>query len=119
VQRRLRPDEARALILQTSGKRYDPLVTNAFNDVLNGITTSGAATTAKNAEDNSQETLVAALDLRPGMVIARDLITRDGFLLLSANHTLDERMIAQILDFEASAAGSKLTISVRQERPAS
>lgn len=49
------------------------------------------------------------------MVIARDLITRDGFLLLSANHTLDERMIAQILDFEASAAGSKLTISVRQE----
>ena len=118
VQRRLRPDEARALILQTSGKRYDPLVTNAFNDVLNGITTSGAASTPRNGEDSSQETLIVALDLRPGMVIARDLITRDGFLLLSANHTLDERMIAQILDFEASAAGSKLTISVRQEQAA-
>ncbi len=116
VQRRLRPDEARALILQQSGKRYDPLVTNAFSDVLSGITSGSVNTTAKEADDNGQELLVAALDLRPGMIIARDLITRDGFLLLSANHTLDERMIRQILDFESSASGSKLSISIRQER---
>ncbi len=115
VQRRLRPEEARTLIMQTSGKRYDPLVTNAFNDVLSGIA-GPANEPAKPAEDVQQELQVASLDLRPGMVIARDLITRDGFLLLSANHILDERMIHQILDFESSAAGSKLSVSIRPER---
>jgi hypothetical protein len=50
------------------------------------------------------------------MTISRDLITRDGFLLLSAGHVLDERMIRQIHAFESAAPDSGLTISIRQER---
>lgn len=110
VQRILRADEARTLIMQQSSKRYDPLVVNAFNDVLSGVS---AAKTNARKDDEPPEIMVAALDLRPGMTIARDLITRDGYLLLSANHVLDERMIRQILDFESSASGSKLSISIR------
>lgn len=113
VQRTLRPEEARTAILQHGGKRYDPSVVQAFREVLDGVT-AGAG--AKVADEAPPGVVIAAADLRPGMVIARDLITRDGFLLLSANHTLDERMIRQIHDFEASAAGSQLTIAIRQER---
>jgi hypothetical protein len=47
--------------------------------------------------------------LRPGMVTARDLLTRDGSLLLSADHLLTARMIAQIADFERTAG---ITFSV-------
>jgi hypothetical protein len=45
-----------------------------------------------------RELRVAAL--RAGMRTARDLVTRDGQLLLSADHVLTERLIAQIADFE-------------------
>jgi hypothetical protein len=39
-------------------------------------------------------------ELRPGMRTTRDLVRRDGSLLLSADHVLTERMIRQLADFE-------------------
>lgn len=113
--RKLRPEEAQALILQNGGKRYDPAVVAAFNEIMNGP----IATDKKNAKvaaENRSELQIATHDLKPGMVISRDLITRDGFLLLSSGHTIDEKMIRQIRDFEASPAGSTLSIFVRQGR---
>lgn len=117
VQRTLRPDEARAVLLQSSGKRYDPSVVNAFIDVLNGISGNGAGNESRiDIKEIAQEILVTTADLRPGMIIARDLVTRDGVLLLSADHRLNERMIQQIQGFEASATGLQLSIYIRQEQ---
>lgn len=56
-----------------------------------------------------------AKNLTVWMVLSRDLITKDSFLLLSAENRLDERMIKQILDFE-EAGGDILTIHVYAER---
>ena len=89
---------------------------NAFNEALNGVTADKPG--AKAAADNGAELQLTTADLKPGMLIARDLVTRDGFLLLSAGHTLEERMIRQIRDFESSTTGTTLTIYIKHERVA-
>lgn len=103
VQRRLRADEAKELIRNGSSGRYDPQVVKAFLTAVSGN------------EETVQEEARTTLELRPGMVIARDVHAQDGFLLLSADHVLDERLIKQISDFEA-ASETKLTIYVRSIR---
>ncbi|HJV52281.1 MAG TPA: HD domain-containing phosphohydrolase [Noviherbaspirillum sp.] len=91
MQRRLRPDEALPLILQGRGNRYDPQVVDAFQEVISG------------KADMPQDLAVQTKSLVAGMVLSRDLISEDGFLLLSAENRLDERVIRLILDFEQSS----------------
>lgn len=100
MQRRLRADEAIAAILQARGTRYDPQVVAAFQEVVSG-----------KPADAPPELELRARNLLPGMVLSRDLITDDGFLLLSAENRLNERTIRQIVDFEESNE-YKLTIHV-------
>ena len=106
VPKRVPADEATGLIIQARGKRYDPQIVNAFHEVLTGV-----------VEEISQELeLVLALkDLKPGMVVARDLVTRDGVLLLSADHVLNERLIQQILNYDM-AGGTQLKVCIRPDR---
>jgi response regulator RpfG family c-di-GMP phosphodiesterase len=113
VQRSLRPEEAKALILQSRGIRYDPTVVKAFQNIM-----GGSADEPRQESDVSAPAAVASLapeNLRSGMVVARDLIARDGFLLLSADHTLDERLIQQIQEYQTSM-GVRLTVCVNVER---
>jgi response regulator RpfG family c-di-GMP phosphodiesterase len=104
VQRHLSQQEARALVLDASGKRYDPNVVAAFQAVVDG---DGERDPAAAVEAG-----VLSGELLPGMVLARDLISRDGLMLLSAEHVLDARMIQQVLEFE-SKSGARLAIWVR------
>ena len=105
AQRRLRPDEAATMVIQGRGKRYDPAVVNVFEDIMSG----------RVGRETVQEEPVGTGSLQPGMVLARDLITRDGFLLLSADHVLNDRLIQQLVDFEVSSR-SQLLVYVRMER---
>lgn len=105
AQRRLRPDEAGALIIQGRGKRYDPSVVQAFEEIISGKTMR---------EPVHEEPLTPA-QLRPGMITARDLVARDGFLLLSADHALTDRLIQQLVDFEMTSR-TPLTVYVRMEK---
>ena len=105
--RHLRPEEARALILHQSGKRYDPQVVAAFSSVV-----TGALDQTK--EVMPDEERIGVPGLLPGMVLARDLLSFDGLLLLSADHVLDERLIDQIREFDKSGAG-RLHIHVRKQ----
>lgn len=89
---RMHPAEARAVIIGDRGIRYDPAVVDALmglfeapNTVVEAIGGIATVTTAQ---------------LQPGMMLARDLITRDGLLLLSAGHVLELRKIGQIIEFE-------------------
>jgi response regulator RpfG family c-di-GMP phosphodiesterase len=103
VQRKLRPDEAVSMIIRGRGSRYDPQVVDAFQDVISGKNT-----------DAPLDFEASTRELRPGMVLSRDLITSDGFLLLSADNRLDEKMIKQITDFETSN-GAKLVTHIRSD----
>lgn len=104
VQRHLRADEAKSLIINASGTRYDPHVVIAFRQVVDG----GGGDEAGGVEMLSGE-------LVPGMVLARDLVSRDGLMLLAADHVLDARMIQQVQDFEAKSGG-RLPIRVRSAK---
>ena len=46
--------------------------------------------------------MISATELKQNMVLARDLLTEDGILLLSEGHRLGEHMIRQIINLENS-----------------
>ncbi|MFC7297621.1 HD domain-containing phosphohydrolase [Herminiimonas aquatilis] len=102
LQRHLRDDQAFNMVLRGDGKRYDPAVVLAFQQVITGVMSPTA---------EAQIELFTS-QLKPDMILARDLIGQDNFLLLSADHILDERLINKIIAFE-SAWGVRMTIWVK------
>ncbi len=100
VQRKVDPEAARQLIYDRSGKRYDPAVVAAFRVLLDG-----------EPVEQIRDIPVLSGELLPGMVLSCDLLSKEGLMLLSAEHVLDERNIKQVIDFE-SKSGGRLTIRV-------
>ena len=106
VQRRLPADEARKIIYDSAGKRYDPSVVAAFRALTEG-----------DVPEPISDLAVLSGQLVPGMVLSRDLVSREGLMLLSADHVLDARLIAQVQDFEAKS-DARLSIHVWPPTPA-
>lgn len=106
AQRKVTAEDAKILIIQSSGKRYSPRVVDAFTQVLL------AAELPRAAKIGVVER--ASHELTMGMVLARDLITPSGLLMLSVNHVLDERLIQKILDFERTG-GLQLILQIRTD----
>lgn len=104
AERRMTPDEAKAMILQSRGKRYDPQVANAFVELLGG-----------QAKEVVHERAVSHADLKVGMVLSRDLLSRDGIMLLSTDFTLDMRLIKQIQDY-ARRENHAIPIYIRTDK---
>ena len=86
--KRMDPDEAKATITQARGKRYDPNVVDAFVVMMGGM-----------PQEIIRERPVAPDELKPGMVLSRDLIGRDGVLRLASDFILDEILIKHIQDY--------------------
>lgn len=86
---------SKEFILSNSGSRYDPEIIKNFLEI----------TDTKDHKNNIQEQdviLIPASELDENMVLARDLLTDDGILLLSEGHRLGENMIRQIKNLEKS-----------------
>jgi response regulator RpfG family c-di-GMP phosphodiesterase len=105
--KRVSAQEAWDYLQRGRGKRYDPQVLDAFEAVLGGTARPEAA---------SRGLALTSDRLVPGMVLARDLVTRDGVLLLARDYLLDASLIEQIRKFEA-AEGYRLTISILERTP--
>lgn len=102
LSKRLTPAEALAFIVEGRGKRYDPQVVEHFVALVGGpIPASPAAS----------EIAVKSTQLRPGMVLSRELVSADGIMLLSRDHVLDEQIIEQVRNFEKTA-GALLTLHI-------
>jgi response regulator RpfG family c-di-GMP phosphodiesterase len=101
AEKRMSAEEAKAMLLTSRGKRYDPEVVDAFIDMLGGT-----------AKESSRDLQVAVDDLQPGMVLARDLVGRDGALLLSSDYILDASLVKQIQHY-AAREGINLSLYVR------
>ncbi|MGE5385423.1 MAG: HD domain-containing phosphohydrolase [Betaproteobacteria bacterium] len=99
--RRFSAEEARKLIAEGRGKRYDPQVVDAF------LQTTGTV-----ERENVGERSLPVAELKPGMVMAKDLMTKDGVLLLAADYLLDANLIRQIREYAASE-GLHLMVCVR------
>lgn len=89
VQRRVLEADARQLVYDSAGKRYDPAVVAAFRALLEG-----------DPVERVRDLAAVAAYLKPGMVLSRDLVSAEGLMLLSADHVLDERNVQQVRDFE-------------------
>jgi HD-GYP domain-containing protein (c-di-GMP phosphodiesterase class II) len=87
--------QAQAFIVDGRGKRYDPQVVDAFVDAV-GVTAVQPAPVAEEQMTPAQ--------LQSGMVLTRDLLTRDGILLLSRDYVLDPALIENIRNYEENDA---------------
>ncbi|MEJ2643935.1 MAG: response regulator [Gammaproteobacteria bacterium] len=101
--RQLSVDEARAHIERGSGTRFDPKVVDAFTAVLR--------------EQQGEPGIVSELnlpaeELQAGMVVAQDIQTKTGMLLLAEGHELTPPLIDRIRAFEHDA-GQGLVVRVR------
>lgn len=95
--------EAREFLLEGRGKRYDPKVVDVFIEMLGGVDARA---------DTVSEIKIASSVLRRGMVLARDLVSPQGLLLLSKDYLLDDLLIEQIRSFEETE-GKPLAIYIR------
>nr|WP_319563371.1 HD domain-containing phosphohydrolase [uncultured Rhodoferax sp.] len=107
-QRKLDARQAHDVIVQGSGRRFDPAVVDAF------VVLHGGKSREQLRKEKQIEQTVSSRDLEPGMVLSRDMITPSGLLMLTAGHVLDDAVIRKIIDFERSSE-LKLTADVWQE----
>ena len=103
-EKKMTTDEAKALLVQSRGKRYDPQVVDAFIELLGGM-----------AHEIINEKLVPYPDLKVGMVLSRDLLSREGVLLLSADFVLDVSVIKQIHEY-AHRENHAIAIYIRTDK---
>ena len=103
-ERRFPSDEAKTMLLQSRGKRYDPQVLDAFVEII------GAP-----REEVGRDREISADALEPGMVSARDILSRDGTLLLAADYVMDVTIVRQIQEY-ANREGLRLMVHVRTDK---
>lgn len=94
--------EALHFLVENRGKRYDPSVVDAFSAVL-----------AEAEPSEFVEMPLRPASLHPGFRLARDLLHREGYLLLARDHVLTAAEIDQLLRLEASE-GYPLTLYIAQ-----
>lgn len=92
--------DAAKMIANARGARYDPDVVDIFKELAENTPRIGHVET---------EFLVTSAQLKNGMLLTRDVVTRDGMLLLIKDTVLNAAHIEQIHDFER-ADGHPLTI---------
>ncbi len=91
LQQPMKPKDALAYLVENRGKRYDPAVIDCYMELL--------SEQLKNVID---ELPVRPGSLRPGMVLSRDLMHRDGYMLLAKGYVIDAPVITQLVKLEAS-----------------
>ena len=102
LSKRLKQPDAVLFIQEGRGKRYDPAVVDAYMAVM---------------ESTVQAVRELALhpdQIKPGMVLSRDLMSGHGELLLSKDYVLDASLIGQIKGFKQ--IGDELVVYVFDKR---
>ncbi len=105
LNKRLNVQEALAYIQEGRGKRYDPQVTDAFVGMLGGV----------GEKTREQEIVLNSADLKSGMVLTRDLVAKDGLLLLARDYLLDDMLIEQLRNYEKTD-GRPIAVYIRAGR---
>ncbi|MEN3363783.1 MAG: hypothetical protein V7606_1057 [Burkholderiales bacterium] len=91
VDKQLSPNEALSMLSANRERRYDPTVVDALAELV-------AAPRMK--VRRKPEVQIISNELKPGMILARDLYNADTMLLLPKNCVLDDRYIDKIREFE-------------------
>lgn len=94
--------DAKAMIARGRGTQFDPEVVDVFLQVL--------LKTVPEAERPPR--MLATAQLRQGMVLARDLLTAEGAVLLAVDHVLTEDLIRRLRMREARD-GSEMVLPIK------
>ena len=86
------PVHARAFLIANKEQRYDPKMVDAFVAMLDEMGNAPS--------DTIKEMRLSSGNLKPGMVLARDLINSKGMLLLPRGRELNAPLITKIRTFE-------------------
>jgi response regulator RpfG family c-di-GMP phosphodiesterase len=96
------PSSAREHLLRGRGRRYDARVVDTFLELLR----------PKSGGTHVPDRELTTDLLEPGMMLTRDLLSREGMLLLARDHVLGAVLIRQIRAYETSE-DVRLTLFVR------
>jgi response regulator RpfG family c-di-GMP phosphodiesterase len=103
---KLNAQEARILMRKARGSQFDPEVLDVF---LQSFETAAAVASSAGAQASMVLTSAA---LESDMVLAKDLVSARGILMLTAGHRLTNSLIRKIREFELRE-GSKLEVHIR------
>jgi HD-GYP domain-containing protein (c-di-GMP phosphodiesterase class II) len=95
--------EAQQVLQKERGHRYDPEVISAFFAML-----------AEEAEKRPKELVLRPAQLKPGMVLTRELLHAEGYTLLPAGRVLNTDVIGKLTALE-QAEGRALTLNIRND----
>ncbi|WP_286237203.1 HD domain-containing phosphohydrolase [Neptuniibacter halophilus] len=84
-------DEALKYLSETAAERYNQAIVEILREVIGALSKDGEVLSDK---------ILFSDQLRPGMVLSRDLISADGILLLGAEQRLDATAIERVRDLE-------------------
>ena len=104
VQRPLKAKEALDFLIENRSKRYDPAVVDAFAQLI-----------AETVKEGPVEVPLRTMHLKPGMMVCRDLLHPDGYLLLATGSSLTSDIIGQLHRLE-QVEQKNLTVYIRQEQ---
>lgn len=96
--------EALELLEAGRGRSYDPGVLDLFLEVV-----------AESERNDLKEVGLIVARLMPGMILSRDLVTRQGYLLLATDFVLTAGIIRQIQEYASQEGLEGLVIHVRDE----
>ncbi len=94
-------EEAKRYLLDQAGIAYDPEIVEIFLSQLR----------KENRQADAPSVSLSCDKLKPGMRLAKDIVTKSGVMLLSEGHILDENLIAKIQRL-AKATGTEICIRV-------
>jgi hypothetical protein len=95
------------MLIANRERRYDSTVVDAMAEMVAG---------PKVKIKRKAEIQTISNELKPGMILARDLYNADTMLLLPKNSVLEERHIEKIRDFErANYQPLTIFIQIREE----
>lgn len=97
-------EDAKKMLIQSRGKRYCPEVVEALLEIF-----------GKPREEVGHDYEVPAARLEIGMVLSRDLLARDGKLLLAADHLLDAKLVREIQNY-AHRESLNLSLYIRSDK---
>ncbi len=103
AERHYTPEMARQAMRGGADTRYDPKVVAALEAAIESM-----------ASDVVPDLEMEARELLPGMVLAHDLLSSRGAILLAAGYVFDARVIRQVSDF-AQREGVRLTLRIQRD----
>ena len=103
AEKRYSPDMAQQALRGGIDTRYDRRVVEALLAVL-----------AEEEQGPDDAVELEVRELKPGMVLARDLLSARGAILLAAGYAFNARIIQQVSEF-ASREAMRLTLKIRRD----